>query len=463
MNKSNTVRLFMAALVAGALPCLVCGVLPRPAAAQQTVAVTHRYALVIGNAHYDVPANVLANPARDANLVSAALRKQGFDVTTLTDLDTVQMRGAVNDFAARAAHADMALVYYAGHAVAVDGTNYLFGVDLSVPLSQVTLGITQQSALSLKLIQMALNRAQIGARLIVLDSCRTPPVRGAAPATLAPAVLEKAYKGGGELIAYSTQPGASANDGFGLNGPKDSPYSYYFAQDLDLQKRDEPITEFFQRVTGDVQTATLSSQIPSYESNLRGKVTLASLTGGTVLMASAAGDGGQVGRGAKPDLGNDLIKSRLSDWEYEIERGATYLDVPGLKALQARARVGDVIAMTTLGLANEQGVDGVVKKNPQAAVQWYRKAAAKNFPIAETYLGESAADGMGMPKNYALAEQLLGEAAQAGHRRAAMDLQDVRMRRGENLDPNDLMNAMKGEFQDVMQQSTRNPFATGKQ
>jgi uncharacterized caspase-like protein len=451
------IRSLTAAVAAGAWLCLAHAA-PLPATAQQpTVVVKHRYALVIGNARYGVAANALANPARDAQLVSAALRKQDFDVTTLTDLDTAQMRSAVDAFAARAANAEIALVYYAGHAVAVDGTNYLFGVDLGVPVSRVTLGVAQQNAMSMRLIQVALSRAHIAARLIVLDACRTPPVRGAAPA-----VLTKAYAGGGELIAYSTQPGASANDGFGSNGPQDSPYSYYFAKRLDTQARNEPITEFFQKVTGDVQAATDSSQIPAFTSSLKGSVTLESLTGDTVAAPQMAGADGQAGRGAKPALSDELIKARLSDWEYEIERNVAYLDVPGLQSLQARARVGDAIAMTALGLANEQGVQSVVKQNPQAAAQWYRKAAAKNFPIAKTYLGELTAQGLGVPKNYALAEQLLSEAAQAGHRRAAIDLVDVRARRGEGMDQKELLNAMQGVFNDAVQQATRKPFDTAK-
>jgi len=107
--------------------------------AANAVDIKHRYALVIGNAKYSVPANVLLNPVNDAALVSDALRKRGFQVTSLINQSRAQMEKAVDDFAGRAEGADLALVYYAGHAVAIDGINYLFGVDLGMPLSGVNI------------------------------------------------------------------------------------------------------------------------------------------------------------------------------------------------------------------------------------------------------------------------------------------------------------------------------------
>lgn len=417
-----------------------------PQADPQATPAKRRYALVIGNARYAVPANALVNPFNDARLIADALRQRQVDVTLLTDLTTAQMEAAVDDFALRAAGGDLALMYFAGHAVAVDDVNYLFGVDLPLPLGEVRIRTAQQSSLSLKRVSQALRRANVRARLMVLDACRTNLTRGAPGAGLVHAV-----PAGGELIAFSTQPGATAEDGFGNDGPRHSPYAYYFAQGLRALPGSAPVETFFKQLTADVQVATAYRQIPHYASSLVGTVTFTTLADGqTPATPGASGaSGGQTaqGRGPSPTLGRDLIKARMSAWEYEIERGAQYVDEPRLASLQARAKAGDVVAMTTLGLIAENGEH--VQQNYPVAARWYQRAADQGFAPAQTYLGELTGMGRGVPKNYAVAERLFRDAAEAGHRRAAMDLLDVRARMGEPIDPR--------EWAKVLQDAALNP------
>ncbi|MNV14122.1 Sel1 repeat protein [compost metagenome] len=421
--------------------------IPAPIPAPTPVPAKRRFALVIGNARYALPANALANPVNDARLVADTLRKRNLDVTLLTDLTTAQMEAAVDEFATRATGADLALVYFAGHAVAVDDVNYLFGVELPVPLAEVRIRTAQQGSLSLKRVSQALRRAQVRARLLVLDACRTNLTRGAPSAGLVHTV-----PAGGELIAFSTQPGATAEDGFGNEGPRHSPYAFYFAQGLADLPASAPVETFFKQLTGDVQVATAYRQIPHYASSLVGTITFTSLADGqTPAMPGAnpanPASAGPPGRGPSPTLGRDLIKARISAWEYEIERGAQYLDEPRLASLQARAQAGDVVAMTTLGLIAENGEH--VTQDYKAAARWYQRAADQGFAPAQTYLGELAGMGRGVPKNYNVAERLFRDAAEAGHRRAALDLLDLRVRMGEPLDPR--------EWADVLQDALRNP------
>ena len=400
-----------------------------------------RYALVIGNARYAVPVNALVNPVNDARLIADSLRQRGVDVTLATDLTTAQMEAAVDDFALRAKDGDLALMYFAGHAVAVDDVNYLFGVDLPLPLGDVRIRSAQQSSLSLKRVSQALRRANVRARLMVLDACRTNLTRGTPAAGLVNAV-----PAGGELIAFSTQPGATAEDGFGNDGPRHSPYAYYFAQGLRTLSGAAPVETFFKQLTADVQVATAYRQIPHYASSLVGTVTFTTLADGQTP-ATPGGKPGQAGRGPSPTLGRDLIKARISAWEYEIERGAQYVDEPRLESLQARAKAGDVVAMTTLGLIAENGEH--VQQNYPVAARWYQRAADQGFAPAQTYLGELTGMGRGVPKNYAVAERLFRDAAAAGHRRAALDLLDVRARMGEPIDPR--------EWAKVLQDAALNP------
>ena len=88
-----------------------------------------RVALVIGNATY-ANAVKLVNPPNDATAVSVMLETAGFSVVeTHTDLGNVEMRRVIRDFSEQTRDADIAVVYYAGHGIEVDGTNFLIPTD----------------------------------------------------------------------------------------------------------------------------------------------------------------------------------------------------------------------------------------------------------------------------------------------------------------------------------------------
>src|ERR1700736_3937787 len=88
-----------------------------------------RVALVIGNSAYkSVPR--LTNPVNDATLVGGMFKKAGFDsVDIKLDLGVVDMRKALREFGNRARDADVAVLYYAGHGIELDGNNYLIPTD----------------------------------------------------------------------------------------------------------------------------------------------------------------------------------------------------------------------------------------------------------------------------------------------------------------------------------------------
>src|SRR3954464_14709684 len=64
-----------------------------------------RFALVIGNSAYGPEIGNLANPANDAKLMAATLRKVGFDVLELEDADRKRMSRAIVDFGEKLAKA----------------------------------------------------------------------------------------------------------------------------------------------------------------------------------------------------------------------------------------------------------------------------------------------------------------------------------------------------------------------
>src|ERR1700751_756237 len=88
-----------------------------------------RVALVLGNSAYqNVPP--IANPVNDAALMADTLKRAKFDVViSRQNLSAIETRRVLRDFAEQAANADIAVIYYAGHGIEIDGTNYLIPVD----------------------------------------------------------------------------------------------------------------------------------------------------------------------------------------------------------------------------------------------------------------------------------------------------------------------------------------------
>ncbi len=128
-----------------------------------------RVALVIGNSAYD-NANQLTNPVRDAKAMAAALRRVGFDLTLLTDKTKLEMDGALKDFGDAARTADWALVYFAGHGIAVDGETYILPTDVKLAYADHV----EDEAIALSRIRSKIANAK-ALRLVILDSCRNNP------------------------------------------------------------------------------------------------------------------------------------------------------------------------------------------------------------------------------------------------------------------------------------------------
>ena len=96
--------------------------------------VDQRVALVIGNANYK-SAPKLANPGNDAQSMTQLLNSAGFEVTQAIDLTRSDMVRVVQDFTAKVAErgpGTVAMIYYAGHGVQIEGENYLLPVDAKI-------------------------------------------------------------------------------------------------------------------------------------------------------------------------------------------------------------------------------------------------------------------------------------------------------------------------------------------
>ena len=163
-----------------------------------SVLAAERVALVVGNAAYEQEIAALKNPVNDA--VAAAQRRLDFEVIEGRDLSEDDFYDKIIAFDDAARVAKMALFFYAGHGLQVDGHNYLAPVDLKLGRKQ---------DLSRRAIELA------DVMEVILDAHRNNPYsRGrSARGLAAPAQSAK-----GSLIAYTTSSNAVAEDGTGRNG-----------------------------------------------------------------------------------------------------------------------------------------------------------------------------------------------------------------------------------------------------
>ena len=195
--------------VLAALLVLVC----QPALAEK------RVALVIGNSTYQNVAP-LANPVNDGTVMASTLKDAGFDVVDFRrDLPAAETRRVLRDFADRVRDADIAVVYYAGHGIEVDGANYLIPVDARLERDTDV----YDEAFSLDRVLIAVEPAR-KLRLVILDACRDNPFAKTMKRTVASRAIGQGLAkveptSPNVLIAYSAKAGSTAADGDGKNSP----------------------------------------------------------------------------------------------------------------------------------------------------------------------------------------------------------------------------------------------------
>ncbi|MEM6637463.1 MAG: caspase family protein [Pseudomonadota bacterium] len=169
-----------------------------------------RVALLVGNSRYSRPGLNLTNPENDAVDLADALRSQGFEVVEAVNKPYSDMRQALAEFGESAQGADVAMFFYAGHGVQVNGENYLIGTDF-VGTSAADLETT---SLKMSEVRSVIEQARPKSGIIILDACRDNPF---STAGMAQPGLSRISGGAGLLIAYATDPGNVAFDGKGDN------------------------------------------------------------------------------------------------------------------------------------------------------------------------------------------------------------------------------------------------------
>src|SRR5262245_23931431 len=250
-------------LTIGLLAAVCCLLGGLDAAAAQT---GKRVALVIGNARYEhIPP--LPNVPNDAKVMAALFEAARFDsVVVLHDQRVAELRRERLDFAERAAGADMAVVFYAGHGIEVDRVNYLIPVDARL---NSDLAVKDETVSLDRLLELMEPARRL--RVVILDACRENPfvksMRLTAATRSVTRGLGRVEAGGANtLIAFATEPNAVAEDGTARN----SPFTAALVKHLTTPGLDLRIA--LGNVRDEVMASTAAKQKPYVTSSLGGGV-----------------------------------------------------------------------------------------------------------------------------------------------------------------------------------------------
>ena len=209
----------------------------------------------------------LSNPASDASLLADTFTRAKFDVVTLqNDLTATEMRRVLREFADKARDADVAVLYYAGHGIEIDGNNYLAPVDAVLDRD----ADVYDEAIGLDRILIAVEPAKL-LRLIILDACRDNPFAKTMKRTIATRNVGQGLAkvepvNPNTMIAFAAKAGFTALDGD--RGQTNSPYATALASHLTTPGLD--LRKAFGFVRDDVLKSTGNRQEPFIYGSLGG-------------------------------------------------------------------------------------------------------------------------------------------------------------------------------------------------
>lgn len=220
-----------------------------------------RFALIIGNGNYaDVPA--LSNPINDTKDMKQALKRLNFKVTHLLDVkNRRKMTEAVRKFGENLAENSdsIGLFFYAGHAMQINGINYLIPVE-GVIKSETDV---EFETFDINYLLRTMNQAKNSMNIIILDACRNNPFargfRGAWDRGLA--TMDGPT---GSTIVFATAPGKNAEDGSERNGT----FTKHLLKHIETPEL--TIEQMLKQVRLGVHDETQGKQIPWLESSQLG-------------------------------------------------------------------------------------------------------------------------------------------------------------------------------------------------
>jgi len=361
-----------------------------------------RIALVIGNGSY--AESRLKNPRSDAGLMARTLAATGFDVMTVMDGRAEDMRRAIAEFGSRLqTPGAVALFYYAGHGVQIDGDNYL------IPLGADISGSNDVSARAVPLQSVLRTMARSGSRLniVVLDACRDNPfTSGEWTATVTG--LASVVAPSGTIIAYSTGPGEIAQDGSEDN----SPYTGALAREM--MQPGATLEDVFRATRRHVLARTRNQQTPWEHSSLVSQFSFVApldVAGdGTARLASQIAEM-EAWETIKNTLDAAVLLQHLQRFPEGLFSELVAVRIAKIAALKTGTPwswiatsgigAGEQIATATITYqkALMMDADGAPAGDLSMAAKLYAEAAEQGLPAAIYRVGRGYDKGRGVPRD----------------------------------------------------------------
>jgi len=216
--------------------------------AQTTAAVqmAKRKALVIGNDSYRFIAK-LSNAREDARAVAENLAKVGYTVTLKTDLTEKEMKAAIRTFKSQVEAGDEVAIFYAGHGIQLENTNYLIPIDVAGDGAEQV----KDEAIPLQRVldDMADRKAKL--TLALIDACRDNPFKSAGRAIGQGRGLAPTTAATGQMVVFSAGTGQQALDNL---GPSDKEKNGIFTRVFirEMTKPDRTVDAVVRQVRNEV-------------------------------------------------------------------------------------------------------------------------------------------------------------------------------------------------------------------
>ena len=234
--------------------------------AHSEFATGRRLALVIGNSDYRGSISSLVSPVNDANAISASLRAVGFEVDLQLDATRDEIKEAVLEFSDKLHESDVGLFYYSGHAVQVDGRNFIIpiGADLNIENERrdSLARYVSLETVDIGEVLVSMKSADADLSIIILDTSRDNPFNGSARGLSRGLAHMLAPRG--TFLAYATAPGNVAEDGTGHYSP------YTSALTEAIETPGLKLEDVFKQVRREVALQTDGRQTPWENSSIYG-------------------------------------------------------------------------------------------------------------------------------------------------------------------------------------------------
>jgi Flp pilus assembly protein TadD len=173
------------------------------------------------------------------------------------DLSLSQMQQSIAKFVGGLQKGDVALFFFSGHGMQIDGENFLVPVDFTARLASDA----KESCVRFDDIQRSLEKSAAGLSIMVMDACRVNPFRGTRGLVVGMAPVEARI---GSYVAFAASPGQTADDN---SGERNGLFTKYLLATL---RQPPPLSQLFRVVRDEVYKASRQQQMPAIQDQMLG-------------------------------------------------------------------------------------------------------------------------------------------------------------------------------------------------